>query len=79
MSLTAAQIKGRIRNIANETKADPRLLMRNRRYWCSSKNHWTSDEVQNLWNQYQKKYPYAYEISFEEVIDSIKELSSIVK
>lgn len=28
MNLTAAQIKGRIKNIANKTNADPRLLMR---------------------------------------------------
>lgn len=36
-------------------------------------------EVQNLWIQYQKKYSYASEINFEDVIDSIKELASIVK
>lgn len=36
-------------------------------------------EVQNLWIQYQKKYSYASEINYEDVIDSIKELASIVK
>ena len=36
-------------------------------------------EVQNLWKQYQKKYSYASEINFKEVIDGIKELASIVK
>ena len=36
-------------------------------------------EVQNLWKQYQKKYSYASEINYEDVIDSIKELASIVK
>lgn len=36
-------------------------------------------EVQNLWKQYQKKYLYASEINYEDVIDSIRELVSIVK
>ena len=36
-------------------------------------------EVQNLWKQYQKKYSYASKINFEDVIDSIKELASIIK
>lgn len=38
-----------------------------------------SVEVQNLWKQYQKKYLYASEINYEDAIDSIRELVSIVK
>ena len=34
-----------------------------------------STELQNLWKQYQKKYAYAANISFESVMDSVKALA----
>ena len=33
-----------------------------------------NDDLNKLWKQYQRKYIYASEIKFEDVIDSVKEL-----
>ena len=34
----------------------------------------SDSQLHTLWEKYQKKYPYAAEISYEEVIDSTKAL-----
>lgn len=75
--LTPEQVKGRIKNAAKQNHADPRTLMRiymmERFTGNASAILQTIHEdihLRSLWEAYQKKYSYAADIQYEDVINS---------
>lgn len=74
MKLSKEQLKGRLRNVANKNNADARVLLRQ----FILQDVGDSPEVLTHWEKYRKKYKYAENISFKEVVESSKKLCSMI-
>ena len=76
MKLTPAQLKGRLKNLANQHRADARTLMG---LYMMERFIQQDNNLMTLWKSYQKKYIYAANISYNDIMLSLTNLCELMK